>query len=394
METTDIEIAVLGAGPYGLSAAAHMKAAGRDVQVIGRTMSFWREQMPVGMLLRSPYVACNLSDPDGVLTLADYERAKGMETAIPVPLDRFVDYGTWFREQAGLDVDERHVASVSRNGTFALELDDGETLTARRVVVAAGIGPFANRPHLYGALPEDRVSHACEEIDIARFSGRRVAVIGGGQSALESAALLHEHGADVEVIVRQGSVHWLNFRLQHELGLLSRLLYAPPDVGPAGISHLVARPSLYRWLPRRTQTALWPRVLRPAGAGWLVPRMRDTVLITTGRAVTRAEAEGDAVRLTLDDGSVRSVDHVLLGTGYRVDVGKYPFLSRGLLEAVRRVDGHPTLSHGLESSVDGLHFLGAPAARSFGPLLRFVAGADFAARAVARKLASIRAPAP
>jgi hypothetical protein len=122
--------------------------------------------------------------------------------------------------------------------------------------------------------------------------------------------------------------------------------------------------------------------------------MHDTVRITTGRAVTLAEPEGDAVRLTLDDGSVRDVDHVLLGTGYRVDVGRYPFLSPELLEAVRRVDGHPTLSHGLESSVDGLHFLGAPAARSFGPLLRFVAGAEFAARAVARKLAGHRPPSP
>jgi cation diffusion facilitator CzcD-associated flavoprotein CzcO len=394
MENTDCEIAVLGAGPYGLSVAAHLKAAGHDVRVIGRTMSFWREQMPIGMLLRSPHAACNLSDREGVLTLTDYERAHGFETEIPVPLDRFVDYGAWFREQAGIDVDERHVSQVSKNGKFTLSLDEGESLSARRVVVAAGIGPFANRPTVYGALPDDRVSHACEEIEIARFAGRRVAVIGGGQSALESAALLHEHGADVEVIVRQGSVHWLNFRLQHELGLLSRLLYAPPDVGPAGISHLVARPSLYRLLPRRTQDALWPRVLRPAGAGWLVPRMHDTVRITTGRAVTLAEPEGDAVRLTLDDGSVRTVDHVLLGTGYRVDVGRYPFLSPGLLEAVRRVDGHPTLSHGLESSVDGLHFLGAPAARSFGPLLRFVAGTEFAARAVARRLAGLRPPRP
>jgi len=115
-----------------------------------------------------------------------------------------------------------------------------------------------------------------------------------------------------------------------------------------------------------------------------------TVRITTGRAVTAAEADGDGVRLTLDDGSVRNVDHVLLGTGYRVDVGRYPFLSPKLLEAVHRVNGHPTLSPGLESSVDGLHFLGAPAARSFGPLLRFVAGTEFAARALTRKLA--RAP--
>ena len=394
MTNTDCEIAVLGAGPYGLSVAAHLKAGGHDVRVIGRTMSFWREQMPIGMLLRSPYPACNLSDPGGVLTLTDYERAHGVETEIPVPLDRFVDYGEWFRDQAAIEVDERYVDSVTKNGSFALRLDDGSSLTARRVVVAAGIAPFANRPPVFRGLPDDRLSHACDEVDPSRFAGKKVAVIGGGQSALESAALLHECGADVDVIVRQGNVHWLTFRLQHELGLMSKLLYAPPDVGPAGISHLVARPSLYRLLPRRTQDALWPRVLRPAGAGWLAPRMRDTARITTGRSVAAAEPEGDGVRLTLDDGSVLDVDHVLLGTGYRVDVGQYPFLSAGLLDAVHRVNGHPTLSHGLESSVDGLHFVGAPAARSFGPLLRFVAGTEFAARAVARKLAGLRTPRP
>jgi cation diffusion facilitator CzcD-associated flavoprotein CzcO len=349
-------------------------------------MAFWREQMPEGMLLRSPYVACNLSDAGGELTLPAYERARRLEQAIPVPLDRFVDYGEWFRDQAGLDVDERHVTRISRNGVFALELDTGETLTARRVVVAAGIGNFARRPAPFDALPADRVSHACEECDLSRFAGRRVAVIGGGQSALESGALLYEAGADVEVIARAETVHWLNFRLQHELGLVTRCLYAWPDVGPAGISHLVARPWLYRHIPRRIQTRWWPRVLRPAGAGWLVPRMRGIVPITTGRSVAAADVAGDAVQLTLDDGSTRTVDHVLLGTGYQVEVSRYPFLAPELVSRVALAGGHPVLSRGLESTVDGLHFVGAPAAWSFGPLLRFVAGADFAARRVARAI--------
>lgn len=391
MQSTDsCEIAVVGAGPYGLSAAAHLHAAGRDVRVLGRTMSFWRERMPAGMLLRSPYPACSLSDPDGALTLDAYERALGLETAVPVPLDRFVDYGAWFREQAGLDVDERLATRVTRNGAFRIELEDGSTLTARRLVVAAGIGDFANTPDVFAGLGAGAVSHAVDEPDLARFAGRTVAVIGSGQSALESAALLHEHGAETEVICRSGRVHWLSFRLQHELGLLSRLLYAPPDVGPAGVSHLVARPGLYRWLPRRTQVALWPRVLRPAGAGWLAPRVRDTVRITTGRHVVAAEPAGNRIRLTLDDGGLREVDHVLLGTGYRVDVARYPFLAPELVAGLRRANGHPVLRRGLESTVDGLHFVGAPAAWSFGPLLRFVAGAEFAARTVARSLAPRR----
>jgi cation diffusion facilitator CzcD-associated flavoprotein CzcO len=350
-------------------------------------MSFWREQMPVGMLLRSPYVACNISDPERSLTVADYERARGLERAEPVPLSRFVDYGDWFREQAGIDVDERSATRISRNGRFHVELEDGETFSARNVVVAAGIADFARKPELWESFPTALVSHACEHCDLGIFAGKRVLVIGGGQSALESAALLHETGADVEVLVRERTVHWLDFRLQHNLGLLSRLLYAPPDVGPMGVSHLVARPHLYRSLPRRLQNRLNPRALRPAGAGWLVPRVREqTIPITIGRTVVGAAEQHGELRVRLDDGSERVVDHVLLATGYGVDVGRYPFLAPELLQDVRSVNGHPTLRRGLESTVPGLHFAGAPAVWSFGPLLRFVAGSAYAATAIARTI--------
>src|SRR3954470_3078084 len=146
MSDAAFQTVVVGAGPYGLAAAAHLRGAGVDVHVLGRPMSFWSEQMPVGMLLRSPFVACSISDPQGSLTIADYERAAGLEHAEPVPLDRFVDYGNWFRAEAGLDVDERMVSRISRNGRFHIELTDGESLTAQNVVVAAGIADFANRP--------------------------------------------------------------------------------------------------------------------------------------------------------------------------------------------------------------------------------------------------------
>jgi cation diffusion facilitator CzcD-associated flavoprotein CzcO len=391
MSDAAFDTIVVGAGPYGLAAAAHLQAAGVQTRVLGRPMSFWREQMPVGMLLRSPYVACSIGGPELSLTIADYERAKGLERAEPVPLDRFVDYGNWFRERAELDVDERLVSRVARNGRFHVELEDGDTLTARNVVVAAGIGNFANRPAVFADLPPERVSHACDQCDLGIFAERSVLVVGGGQSALESAALLHEAGARVEVVIREKVVHWLDFRLQHNLGLLSRILYAPPDVGPMGVSHLVARPGLYRHLPRRLQNRLNPRTLRPAGAGWLVPRVRETTIpLTVGRKVVAAAVDGDAVRVTLDDGTTRTVDHVLLGTGYRVDVQRYPFLAPELLGDLRTVNGYPLLSNGLESNVPGLHFAGAPALWSFGPLLRFVAGSGFAARAIARGIARRR----
>jgi lysine/ornithine N-monooxygenase len=381
------DVAIVGAGPYGLAAAAHLRARnGLETRVFGEPMSFW-SAMPVGMMLRSPYPACNIGDPEGVLTLDDYNRGHGLPVEKPVPLDRFVDYGRWFQEQVVPDLDRRWVENVeSANGSgYRLTLAGGESVTAKNVVVAAGIDRFPWRPEVFRGLPKELVFHASEQREIAPYSGRRVVVVGGGQSALEGAALLHEAGADVEVLVRESFVRWLSFRIQHKLGPVTKLLYAPPDVGPMGVSQLVARPHLFRLLPRRAMDRLDPRSIRPAGAGWLVDRMQD-VPIRTGVSVVSAVPRDGGLELGLDDGSTRRVDHVLLGTGYRVDLAKYPFLSPRLQETLRTVRGYPVLSRGFETSAKRLYVVGAPAARSFGPLMRFVAGSDFAARTVARAI--------
>jgi len=114
-------------------------------------------------------------------------------------------------------------------------------------------------------------------------------------------------------------------------------------------------------------------------APWLLPRLSN-VTISQGRIVRAAESLNGEVKLKLDDGTDRRVDHVLLGTGYRVDVSGYRFLDRSIVSAVRQVDGNPWLSKGFRSSVPGLHFIGATAAKAFGPLLYFVAGTEFASK--------------
>ncbi|MGB7844664.1 MAG: FAD-dependent oxidoreductase [Candidatus Acidiferrum sp.] len=380
------DIAILGAGPYGLSAAAHLEAAdGLDIRVFGEPMSFWERHMPKGMLLRSPLAGSQLSDPFRALTLEAYAGTSGNHLISPLPLERFIDYGRWFRSRAVPNLDCRRVERVESNGTgLQLRLEDGETWKAGRVIVAAGIVPFAWRPVEFRNLPSALASHSCEHNDLRQFAGKKVAVIGAGQSALESAVLLNEMGSDVEVLVRGPNVRWLwRQKWFHTFQPVARMLYAPPDVGQAGLSHVVARPNLYRRLPRSVQDRWAKRAIRPAGAGWLKPRC-DAVRITTGRVVRSAAVTGEQATLKLSDGTERRVDHVLLATGYRVDISRYPFLSTSLLECIRRVNGYPQLDSGFQSSVAGLHFLGAPAAWSFGPLMRFVAGAEFASNAVTR----------
>jgi hypothetical protein len=385
------DVAIIGAGPYGLSAAAHLIAAdGLDVRVFGEPMSFWANQMPAGMLLRSPWPACHLSDPTAGWTLDRYRAEHAELFGEPVPLDRFIDYGRWFQRALVPGVDHRAVRHVDVSGTgFALELEDGEPLDARRVIVATGIARFAWRPPEFTGLPPELVSHSVEHDDLSRFAGRRVVVLGGGQSALESGALLHEAGSEVEVLVQYPVVHWLTRRWQHRMPVVSRMLYAWPDVGPAGVSHLVARPGLYGRMPRRTQDRLAARSVRAAGAAWLVPRLRD-VPIRTGRRVVEASSVNGGVRLSLNDGSHRTADHVLLGTGYRVDLSRYEFLPPRIAAQVSAVNGLPVLNRAFESTVPGLHFVGAAAAWSHGPLMRFVAGTRFASRALARAITARR----
>lgn len=382
---------VVGAGPYGLSVAAHLNAYGVNVRVFGETMSFWDRNMPEGMCLRSPWEASQLSDPARSLTIDAFQTATGVRVGRPVPIGHFVAYGRWFQSRAVPNLEQRKVVEIEKNTSgFRVLLADGEAVRCERVVIAGGIGPFAVRPPQFAGIPRDLVSHSSEQRDLTSFRGKRVVVIGGGQSALESAALLHESQANVELLVRESTVQWTWQRpWLHTFRPLGAVLYAWPDVGPAFISHAVARPGFYRMLPRWLQDSWRAKSVRPNGVGWLKPRLRD-VTISTGLAVLSASARGNQVELKLSDGSHELVDHVLMATGYRVDVRKYEFLSASLVSALRLISGCPVLGRGFESSVPGLHFLGAPAVWSYGPLMRFVAGADFAARTVSQAVVRAR----
>jgi len=392
-KTPDYDAAIIGAGPYGLSAAAYLKRLGLSVCLFGEPMDFWAHQMPAGMLLRSPRAASSIADPRSVLTLEAYEASAGLKAESRVPLGTFVNYGRWFHDEIRAGSDVTHVRTVVReNSTFRLTLQNKMSVTSRRVIVAAGIRRFARVPKVFAGLPPSRVSHCYDGVDVSDFKDARVAVIGAGQSALESAALLHEARAEVEVVARIARLRWIGrYPRLHRLGPVSRILYSPYDVGPAGISRLVSWPKLVSEIPMPLRDAIRTRAVRSAGSPWLAPRLKN-VTISTGCSIRSARLLGDELELNLSDGSKKRVDRVLLGTGYQVDVSRYDFLSPALLSNVRRLDGYPVLANGLCSSVPGLHFVGAPAAKSFGPLLYFVAGTEFASRQLASHMTLNRVP--
>ncbi len=165
-------------------------------------MEFWRN-MPPKMYLKSSWSALNISDPGGAYSLNGYSRRFGVPKQEPVPLQVFLDYGEWFQKQAVPEVDQTYVQFLTRDGNgFHLDLADGRSVKANRVVVAAGIASFANIPDFARHLPQTLVSHSQVHTDFSQFKEKNVVVVGSGQSALESAALLHEAGANVELIAR------------------------------------------------------------------------------------------------------------------------------------------------------------------------------------------------
>jgi FAD-dependent urate hydroxylase len=379
-------VAIIGAGPFGLSAAAHLAGAGIELIVFGEPMKFWHSRMPKGMLLRSAWYASSISDPARTLGLEAYERAHRVPISVPIPLQHFLNYGMWFQGQSVPDLQRRRVVRVEHSGTgFQLLLEGNERCLVERVIVAAGIEDFSYTPPVFqpGRLTDQFVSHSSRHRDFSRFAGQEVVVIGAGQSALEGGALLSEADARVEIVARGPRIHWLTGKTHLQRGLkgADRLLRCRADVGPPILTHIVSRPSLLKPFPRRIRNWMVLRAIRPAGAQWVRPRL-SKVRITTAREVVAAEKLDGRIKLTLSDQSHRIVDHVILATGYRVDISRYDFLAPELLAGIRRMQGYPLLGIGLESSVPGLHFLGAPSAWSFGPLMRFVSGTEYSSRAL------------
>jgi FAD-dependent urate hydroxylase len=378
----DLQIAIIGAGPYGLSCAAFLRQAGVEPRVFGEPMGFWRSRMPRKMLLRSRRRSSHIADPRLALTIEQYEGSTGAELSEPIELRRYLEYSDWFRRNAVPDVDRRRVRQVDRvDGAFSLTLEDGDELVASRVVIAAGLEPFAWRPSPLGDLPRDLVSHSSDHVDFQPLSGKSVMVVGAGQSALESAALLHEAGADVGIVARAPGIVWLAGDHQRDFRTRMRRLLAPPtDVGGVRSGWMAAAPGLLRRTPGRLP-AVTRKCIVPAGAAWLRSRL-EQVPMHLGRAIVTAASSGERVRIVLDNGAAREADHVVLGTGFRVDVAKYPFLSPELLRDLDLRGGYPRLGPGLEANVPGLHFVGAPALLSYGPLMRFVVGTWYAAPAL------------
>ena len=395
-----IETAIIGAGPYGLSIAAHFRTRGISFRIFGRPMDSWVAHMPKGMMLKSDGFASNIYDPNAKFTLKNFCAERGIEYADmgkPVGLATFGDYGLAFRDRMVPELEDKMVVGVERaaNGTFLLRLDDGEEVKTRRVVLAVGITHFAHVPQNLAHLPPQFLSHSYNHHDLAAFKGRSVVVLGAGSSAIDMAGLLRDADADVQLVARATTLKFHTApRPGKRRSWWQRLRHPDSGLGPSMKSRFFSdAPALFHYLPEDFRVKVVRKTLGPS-AGWFVKdKVMGRVPLVLGYSVERAEIQDGKVRLQLRrlDGSTREIitEHVVAATGYKVDTERLAFLNSGIRSKLKLVNGTPVLSSSFESSVPGLYFVGIAAANSFGPVMRFAFGAGFAARRLTQ--ATVRA---
>ena len=389
--TAHYDAVVLGAGPYGLSAVTHLRSRGLKVAVFGKPIHLWRQHMPEGMFLRSYWWATNLSDPEKKYSFDRYFEAKGIDLATvpdPITLEMFVDYALWFQKNAVPDLDETYITHIERKDKqFVVTLEDGRVVSANTVVMAPGLHYYRYVPEEYAGLPSTLVSHSSDHNKLGHFAGKRVAVIGRGQAALETAALVCEAGADVQLISRS-PLHWVKVA-SGKLPPWLQSIRAPKAMMGSGWTNLLLEkyPYIFHRAPQDRKDTMVDTTHGPAGSHWLKPRLFGKVTIHENTGVKKVEAVEDVAKMTLSNGDMVEVDHIILGTGFHPDVKRLTMLDATLVDAIQTYKGSPVLNTWFESNVPGLYFIGYSAVRSFGPFYRFVTGVEAAAKRVAQAAA-------
>jgi FAD-dependent urate hydroxylase len=387
------DVLVIGAGPFGLSISTHLRSRGVEHTIVGRPMNTWRNHMPLGLFLKSEPYGSVISATTQGYDLDTYCKLHGFDDYVarvgPLSLERFLGYADWFTEQLVPDIRDLTVTGVTPvDGGFKVEFAEESPVLARQVIVATGLLPYATIPGELSGLPADLMTHSSVHRRLDQFRGKRVAVVGGGQSSLQTAALLHEEGADVQVIARRKAVVWEG-TVPREIGLLDHVKRPPTYLCEGWACVVYGSPDIFRLMPESLRIHKALTTFAPSGAWWLRDRVEGVLDVLTGHGLKSAEPHGSGVRLHLDGPRQSTVDadHVIAGTGFRIDVSRLSFLSEGIQAGLVTRANCPLVDRTGESTVPGLYFAGAHTMVSLGPGVRFIAGTHHTAAHLARKVA-------
>lgn len=389
-------VSIIGAGPYGLAIATHLKMFNVTLRIFGSPMHRWLCQMPSNMYLKSEGCASSLYDPAGRYTLDEFCRKTGdpySEYGFPISRDLLARYALSFQQALVPDVENILVSAIKKLPSgFELRLSTGEKLETSQVIIATGLDHMEYVPDELANLPAELRSHSADHFDLSGFKGKEVTVIGAGQSGLETAAILREEGASVKLVVRKPSLLWNPMPLKTRRSLYRRLRSPRTRLGDSRNYWIYDNvPGLFHYYPQQTRLIKAVSELGPAGAWWLKERVVGHFPIFLGCRIHSANVRGERVSVHIKDQDGRPkdlmADHVIAATGYKFNIDNLPFLSSDMKAMLLREQQSPRLSSNFESSMPGLYFTGFGSANSFGPVMRFLAGSSYTARRISRHLA-------
>ena len=373
--------------------AAYAQHLGIDHVIAGKAMDFWQANMPKGMYLRS---ACDWHlDPVDVATIEAYLDTMSLMPADvePLSLDFYLGYTRWFQAQKqinALPVFVQRLDTLNGDGSgFRATLADGGTIMARHVVMALGFKHFKYVPDdLRPLLPAGRFEHTCDLVDFANLSGKRCLIIGGRQSAFEWTALMREAGA--------AAIHVSH---RHDSPA-----FAAADwswVNPL-VDAMVDNPGWFRNLTPAQKDEVNHRLWaegRLKVEPWLASRvLQETVTLWPNTRVSacRELASGE-IEVTLNTGNQFHVDHIVLATGYKVNMAQVPLLADGnVLAQLHTRNDFPVLDEHFQTNIPGLYVTSMPATQDFGPFFAFTISVRTSARLIGQdiwqKQASVTTP--
>jgi cation diffusion facilitator CzcD-associated flavoprotein CzcO len=378
--SANVDLLIIGAGPFGLSLASQVAHDEIDHLVLGTPMGFWEAHMPAGMYLRSE---CDWHlDPLDIDTIEAYLASQRLTPAdaLPLSLPFYLDYARWFQARKRISPLAVRVQRLDKvDGRFVARLDDGEQISATKVVLALGFEYFRHIPDdLLALLPPGRFSHTCDTVDLTPFREKQVLIIGGRQSAFEWAALLREQGAH--------AIH-----LSHRHASPAYQIADWAWVNPL-VAAMVDDPGWFRGLPAAERDAV---IQRMWGEGrlkvepWLEPRLAGAAITISPqtRLAACAELPSGELGIRLDDGRSFTVDHIILATGYKVDLKRIPLLAQGnLLPEITTRNSFPALDTHFQTSVPGLYITSMAASQDFGPFFGFTGAVRTSAKLIAAGL--------
>ena len=369
------DLLVIGAGPYGVATAAYAKSRGLDVIVCGKFMEFWKRSMPDGLILRSEE-KWHL-DVEQIHTFRRFLEEAGYtkEQITPIPVSVFLEYADWFRDRKKLAVRDCYVTELSGSeGAFQAKTDAGHAIGADRVVVAPGYRCFRKLPDdVVELLPEGSFKHTSDHKNFEELRGKRCLIIGGRQSAYESAALIAELPAEKVFISHR---HKMPKFIPSDWSVLEEMAENTSN-----------DPSWWRTLDQHARAEMVGRAIEAGRLRlepWLWPRLqRWKVEVFEETTLENASRSSDGIQVRLSNGKEFEVDEVVLGTGYEVDVSKLGFLSPELKDGLRTENGVPCLDEGMQAAgVEGLYLVGMISAKEFSLVFGFTRGCPVAARIV------------